>query len=778
MTYRQHERKMYFISVVALSTLFVGMTMASIVPIAAVAQPADVNGSCSKLLVIGEDDEFGLDEQAFVLESNGRDRTRLSSLDVNQQLSNRIDYASWLADGRVLFGGRNSSRLSLGFNESQAVWLTKADGSSRRAFVGMYTGKASPNGSKFAVSAPDFQIYRTNGNLVGEQTVFRFIEDLKWSAKNNGVVFVESGQGTPSLVVADGLGQNPYRLISGAGTSTSEWHYEWSPDGSRLAWSDGTTVSVSNPDGSNSQLLGTQGANELAWSPDSSRLAWSDDVSVSVSDASGRNKQMFSNDSGEFLSWSANGEQLAWSDATSIRVANADGSNSTIIAATSQAQLFAWTPDGQKIIYYDDGSVFSVDVSDGESSLIQSGISEESRPFFSHRNFSPDGARLAWATGETFWIANSDGSQAGKYEIELDFNDDQLSQPLWSPDSAVFAMSSFYGSNKLFVSNADGSAIQLVIPDHWAYSDIVGWSPCVFEPFNEGPANDDLANAETINVPVDAIKGGNTVTLSGTTAGATSEVNEPFNFRREFRNSVWYKWTPDQTMFVELSTIGSKVASVITAYTATSLNNPTIFGTTNPLAGSSKRIRITVQAGKSYFFLVDSVDRFREGAFQLTLGQPEMELSECTIIGTDGDDVISGTSAADIICALGGDDLIYARDGHDTIFAGSGNDKVYAGSGRDLVFGEDGFDELYGGHGADMLAGGAQGDKLSGGLNKDSLIGGKGADRLIGLQGDDKLYGGQGADILYGGGGNDLLDGGPFRDRCFSGRGVDTLINC
>ena len=44
----------------------------------------------------------------------------------------------------------------------------------------------------------------------------------------------------------------------------------------------------------------------------------------------------------------------------------------------------------------------------------------------------------------------------------------------------------------------------------------------------------------------------------------------------------------------------------------------------------------------------------------------------CTILGTDGNDVIVGTGQSDYICALGGDDVVRGRGGNDLIVGGAG----------------------------------------------------------------------------------------------------------
>ncbi len=93
----------------------------------------------------------------------------------------------------------------------------------------------------------------------------------------------------------------------------------------------------------------------------------------------------------------------------------------------------------------------------------------------------------------------------------------------------------------------------------------------------------------------------------------------------------------------------------------------------------------------------------------------------CTIMGTDGNDLLIGTAGPDVICGYGGNDLIFGLGGDDTI---------YAGDGRDVVFAGDGDDTVEGGAGNDILFGGRGNDTLIGGPGSDLLIGGPGRNRL------------------------------------------------
>jgi Ca2+-binding RTX toxin-like protein len=89
---------------------------------------------------------------------------------------------------------------------------------------------------------------------------------------------------------------------------------------------------------------------------------------------------------------------------------------------------------------------------------------------------------------------------------------------------------------------------------------------------------------------------------------------------------------------------------------------------------------------------------------------------DCTIVGTNRNDVLHGTPYDDVICALGGNDVVQG---------GGGNDLVYGGWGRDILIGGAGYDTLIGGPGNDVLID----------TNEQSwLDGGDGQDRCIAVQ--------------------------------------------
>ena len=156
----------------------------------------------------------------------------------------------------------------------------------------------------------------------------------------------------------------------------------------------------------------------------------------------------------------------------------------------------------------------------------------------------------------------------------------------------------------------------------------------------------------------------------------------------------------------------------------------------------------------------------------------------CTIVGTDGKDVLRGTPGNDVICGrgkpdkiygLGGNDILYGDGANDVIYGGPGADKIYGGTGNDTIYGGNGNDKIYGGKSRDRLYGGNGKDLVLGGAGADRMIGGKGSDELRGGAGNDRLGGGKGNDKLSGNKGKDRLDGGKGNDRLYGGSGNDTL---
>jgi len=165
-----------------------------------------------------------------------------------------------------------------------------------------------------------------------------------------------------------------------------------------------------------------------------------------------------------------------------------------------------------------------------------------------------------------------------------------------------------------------------------------------------------------------------------------------------------------------------------------------------------------------------------------------------TIVGTEGNDVLTGTDGDDVIAGMGGvaDVLNGGPDSlsTDLLCGGEGNDTLQAGEGLAAVMsGDGGDDKLEPGQTSlalaayfdspapvtvDLTAGTAVGwgtdslmgiDHVIGSTFADVLGGSEKINVLLGFGGDDQLRGLGEGDSLTGDAGNDLLDGGPGSDE-------------
>jgi hypothetical protein len=85
-------------------------------------------------------------------------------------------------------------------------------------------------------------------------------------------------------------------------------------------------------------------------------------------------------------------------------------------------------------------------------------------------------------------------------------------------------------------------------------------------------------------------------------------------------------------------------------------------------------------------------------------GSADPAPADCTIVGTNGPDVLVGTPGPDVICGRGGNDTLQGRDGNDILDGGTGKDEIHGGKGDDLVRASDGaVDKISCGKGDDRV---------------------------------------------------------------------------
>lgn len=172
-----------------------------------------------------------------------------------------------------------------------------------------------------------------------------------------------------------------------------------------------------------------------------------------------------------------------------------------------------------------------------------------------------------------------------------------------------------------------------------------------------------------------------------------------------------------------------------------------------------------------------------------------------SILGGNGNDIITGGAGADSIFGGNGNDQIFGMAGNDNLNGNIGDDTINGGDGNDLLNGAgnhfaiaDGADVIRGGNGndtvdyserfhgvsVDLSAGGKANDGEKGegddvGTDVENVFGGDAADVLIGNSAANLLSGGGGNDTITGGAGHDKLIGGPGQDNVTSGADLSLL---
>ncbi len=161
----------------------------------------------------------------------------------------------------------------------------------------------------------------------------------------------------------------------------------------------------------------------------------------------------------------------------------------------------------------------------------------------------------------------------------------------------------------------------------------------------------------------------------------------------------------------------------------------------------------------------------------------DLHPNPCTIMGTNGPDVIRSTPRADYVCGLGGDDVVASRAGNDIVDGGSGENTVTFGKAPGPVHVEI---ELYEFEQQDAASSGT--GSVADGWGHDSLykvqnaVGSAFDDILVGgsasfvgspYRSDNVFMGGRGGDVIDAGWASDRVNGGPGNDVLYPGRTTD-----
>jgi Tol biopolymer transport system component len=253
-----------------------------------------------------------------------------------------------------------------------------------------------------------------------------------WSPQGDKIAFLSARRLNGNeiyLMNADGSNQHPLRDAS----PVVPFSFEWSPDGTRLAYSDGNDVYVSAADGASApvNVSGYKPAGTLDWEP----------------------------------VWSPNGGQLvvrsintSCGGCSDLHVINSFDGGGRYALSTGPGfdQGARWSPAGDLIAYEGDRGGRGIYVTPADGTGAETKVSG-SVGSFGVLAWAPGGSRLAFkSAAEKVYAANPDGSGL---TLLTDVPADGGGAIIWSPDAAMVAFNNFNnGCVDLYVVNADGSS--------------------------------------------------------------------------------------------------------------------------------------------------------------------------------------------------------------------------------------------------------------------------------------------------------------------------------
>lgn len=282
-------------------------------------------------------------------------------------------------------------------------------------------------------------------------------------------------------------------------------------------------ISTANADGTGQfTVTNFPPSSAPAWSPDGTKIAYSGSTEISVINANGTSSINITNTQNiteSNPSWSVTGK-IAYERSSQIWIMNADGTNQMQFAGITQPSPTApnWSPDGGKIAFVSGGEIWKINADGTNEQRVTTNATTDTDP-----EWSPDGTKIIFAKGGSgISTVNADGTNEMPLTTIAGDTD-----PSWSPDGTTIAFRREGTSGGIYLMDAAAGNQVKIIADTPGSTGSTHSDP-TWQPIAQPPNTFIISGRITLN---NVSLGGVTVNLNGTAnAAATTDAAGNYQF--------------------------------------------------------------------------------------------------------------------------------------------------------------------------------------------------------------------------------------------------------